>query len=825
MFAPTSGTVVLDPESEDAENQIKREAWIESMHRTAPGTSWRKIENKNQREFLRKRKKNPSRDGQEIIADGLLYGEWSELGSRNQAGSVHVTEYDPETDLIWTIADGGSIFKGKRDGTKWEVVNQDHNFSRHVLKFIPTGTGKRLIASIDGIPVYSLDDGKQWLFSTGIDIPDDGFSGTRDYLIQEKGAEINILCLSKRDYWSSYHLYISKDQGLTYSSIADLETHESKNLALMQPNHSDRIFLMTKGNQSKAVIKEIDVENETLNVIASSDLILGQDERAFFTGYATDSLLTFLSIDNENKLNISSDLGQTWDNKGNLGTRPWEVGLFVSPSNPSAIFFGEVECHKAIAGGLFWEKVNEWGAYYNDINGALHADIMYFNEFNTKDGTPFQLISNHGGLSISYDYLETLNNIGLKGLNVSQYYDVKTDPRDKNFIYAGTQDQGFQRGRIDPGNGPNDLEQVTSGDFGHITFSRDGEGMWYVYPGGSVSFYNDPQNGTQTASYQVDSDNESVWIPPLQEIPGSSENKIYMAGGNAEGGPGSYIIELRYWAGGIQKRNLPFDFFDYSNGEVSAIEVSPLNPALMYASTTNGFFFYSTDAGENWELSMIVAPEPHYLYGTTIHASQIDENVVYIGGSGYNNPAIYYSNDMGQTFKAFDKDLPSTLVLELTANEDESLFFAATEAGPFVYLRDTESWHSLKGMAAPTTRYWSVEWIEEDQIARFGTYGRGAWDFQVQEPVAIKNLSQDQTSFKIFPNPVGNDLNIEFLDFENEVHINIFNSVGQLVLEMEHNSIKESNKTSIDVSNLNAGNYIIYIGGENNFISQSFIKG
>jgi len=824
MPAPTSGTVVLDPESEDADNQLKRELWIESMHRTAEGTSWRKIELQNRQEQIRARKNNVSRDGQEEIADGLLYGEWFELGSQNQAGSVHVTEYDAEADQIWTVADGGTIYKGNRDGSWWGVVNQDYRFSSHVLKFIPFNDGRRLIASIEGIPAYSNDDGQNWFFSSGIDVPSDGFSGTRNYVIHENGEDVTILCLSKRDYWSPFHIYISKDEGETYKSIKELDSHESRNFVLMSPNNSNQVFLMSKGGASRAIVHEVDVENEVVIELFESELILGQDERIFFTGYQENQVLTFLSVDKENRLNISTDLGQTWKVNGNLGVRPWSVGLFVCLSDPTQMFFGEVECHKALGGGLLWNKVNNWGDYYSDVEGALHADIMYFNEFYTSDNVPFQLVSNHGGLSISYNYLETVQNIGLKGLNVSQYYDVKTDPRDPDFIYAGSQDQGFQRGRIDPENGPSDLDQVISGDYGHITFSRDGEGMWFVYPGGSVSFYNNPQFGVQTASYNVESDNESVWIPPLQNIPGSSENKIYMAGGSDEGGAGSYIIELRYWAGGIQSRNLPFDFFDYSGGEVCAIEVSPINPFLMYASTTDGSFFYSTDGGENWELSMIIAPTPHYLYGTTIHASQVDENVVYIGGSGYNNPAVYYSNDMGQTFVAFDKGLPSTLVLELTANEDESMFFAATEAGPFVYLRDSESWHSLYGQAAPNTRYWSVEWIEQDQIARFGTYGRGAWDFQVQEFVANENLNEVQTNFKVFPNPVGSILNIESLNFGNHTDIKIFNTLGQLVLNMEKTATREATSVSIDVSNLNPGNYTITIVEGNDSSSQSFIK-
>ena len=813
-------------ESEETENQDAREEWIESMHRTAEGTSWRKIELQNRLELIKQKKNISSRDGEvEVLADSLLCGEWFELGSKNQSGSVHVTEYVPETDLIWTIADGGTLYKGKRDGSQWTVVNDDYEFGRPLLKFIPYQGGKRLVASISGIPAYSDDEGENWNLSTGIQIPDERFSGTRNYIVQEIGNDVNILCLSRESRDSIYHLYLSRDFGVTYKDIKNCGTSLTRSLALMSPNHSDRIFLMTKGDDFKATIEEVFVETETTTVVAQPDLLLGEDERTFLAGYQEGSELTLLSLDVDNHFQESKDLGQTWTDKGQIDARPWSVGFYVCPSNPEMMFFGGFECYRSPLGGQFWTKINDWVDYYDDVYGSLHADIMYFNEFQTSNGTPFQLISNHGGLSISYNYLQTVENIGLEGLNVSQYYDVRTDPTDKNYIYAGSQDQGWQRGRIDQGDGPYDLEQATSGDFGHFVFTNEGDNLWMIYPTGRVRYYEYPKTQTYGELYEIDSENESVWLPPMVGIPGSSENKVYVAGGSATGGPGSYIIELTYAGFSYTARNLPFDFYDYSEGEVSAIEVSPLNPNLMYASTTNGFFFYSTDAGQNWELSMIVAPEPHYLYGTSIYASQIDENVVYIAGSGYDNPAIYYSDDMGQTFTAFDEGLPSTLVFELTANNDETMFFAATELGPFVYLQETDSWHSMHGKAAPTTRYWSVEWLSQERIARFGTYGRGIWDFQVNDAEVVMNVNttKEQIAFKIFPNPVGETLNIELPDPKIDF-VHVYNSIGQLVLNKSFNNTEVSTLISLDVSKFEAGNYVVKLGRGNAITSKTMIK-
>ena len=49
------------------------------------------------------------------------------------------------------------------------------------------------------------------------------------------------------------------------------------------------------------------------------------------------------------------------------------------------------------------------------------------------------------------------------------------------------------------------------------------------------------------------------------------------------------------------------------------------------------------------------------------------------------------------------------------------------------------------GVSAPDQTYWSVEYIDEINTARFGTYGRGIWDFVIDEFIIIDgdaNLDQ-----------------------------------------------------------------------------------
>jgi hypothetical protein len=114
---------------------------------------------------------------------------------------------------------------------------------------------------------------------------------------------------------------------------------------------------------------------------------------------------------------------------------------------------------------------------------------------------------------------------------------------------------------------------------------------------------------------------------------------------------------------------------------------------------------------------------------------------VYLGGSGYSNPGVYKSTNNGQTFTAINTGLPNTLVFGLAANDDESQIYAATEVGPYVYIVSENKWYSMSGTGAPDQTYWSVEYISSTKTVRFGTYGRGIWDFKIQNSNVAPTVS------------------------------------------------------------------------------------
>jgi hypothetical protein len=314
-----------------------------------------------------------------------------------------------------------------------------------------------------------------------------------------------------------------------------------------------------------------------------------------------------------------------------------------------------------------------------------------------------------------------VQSLSLNGLGVSQYYSTYTSRFEPYHIYVGSQDQGFQRHLGEDTGGILDYEQVISGDYGHIVSSDEGYSIWMVYPGFAI-YYGDITNNSNYVSWDFTSSGQ-LWLPPIMNDPFYS-NICYLGGGGLNGG--NHMIKMTANVGGMSILELSYNF----NGTISAMAYSPIDNDYWYVLTINGEFYASTDGGSSWTISSnFTGPESHYFYGATIHPSNMYLGTVIIGGSGYSNPPVFKTTNNGQTFSSMRTGLPSTLIFDIEGIPDESLLFAATEVGPYVYSADDNSWSDMSELAAPDQSYWTVEYIHGIYTARFGTYGRGIWDY------------------------------------------------------------------------------------------------
>lgn len=107
-----------------------------------------------------------------------------------------------------------------------------------------------------------------------------------------------------------------------------------------------------------------------------------------------------------------------------------------------------------------------------------------------------------------------------------------------------------------------------------------------------------------------------------------------------------------------------------------------------------------------------------------------------------------------------------------------------------------------------------------------GQLGNGSSALNASTPVSItcpttlgiNNSVLDNSSFKVFPNPTANFLNIETPIDTNEFNFKIIDMLGNVVLENNENS------NNINIQNLSKGMYIIQLFIDDKNFQQKFIK-
>jgi len=775
----------------------RRREWIERMHRTAPGVNWRRMDQETRqrknKEKLAERaalvaggKFNGAADYVETVADGELQGIWKERGSNNLSGRMMTLDVDFSDGLIYAGSAGGNIWVGDLNGNNWNSINDYLQFNEIIMvRRLPYGNGKRLIVAQKTPPkiYFTDDDGLTWHSAGGLGMLGNNGQLIRCIVLNDVNHTLYLLGSSNQ---SSSAFYKSTDQGQSFTKIADFN-HPANRCDLWTPRYgspkvyilgSDKIYRRGPGDIPSA-FGTIPISGFSLSSIYKTNL----------TGCAVGSsvyLYALYGSGGDSHIYGSDNGGYQWTSNGILsGETPFARNSFAcSNQNPGWLYCGGTDCFRSYDGGQNWTRYNHWWEYYSHPESKLHADIPGIDVVQNPQGDEFALISTDGGIFASYDSTTAVYNISMSGLRISQYYDTYTNRNNPLVVFAASQDQGFQRTLHDPGNLIN-FNQLISGDYSHIVSGDGGSSVWTVYPSFALYFPFASTISSQHFSWNFVGNNY-LWMPPLMEDPDSS-GSVYLGGGGSSGG--AHIWHLSFGSSGISAQELPYNFAGSAPYvSVSAMAYSPLNPDYRYVLTSNGRFFYSFDAGISWTHSQAFnGPPGHWLFGSAIVASPVTPGRVYIAGSGYSNPPVYVSDDHGATFNSLSSGLPHTMVYDLAATQDDKFLFAASEVGPFVYVDSLGSWFDLAGISGPDQTYFSVDYVPAINTARFATYGRGIWDFQMGSSTAISpkeitSVIPMDLELTNYPNPFNSSTTINYrINKAGPVEIEIYTTTGQLV--------------------------------------------
>jgi hypothetical protein len=816
---PTDESIVMRDQSDDA--RLKRhelkDKFFADMHRAAPNFDWETADiNYRLQQSLHAKSalKSARTNDDDSLANGFLIGKWNERGSSNQSGRILMADYVEDEDLLYSTSQGGNLWKGNLNGTNWQVLNDKVNVGgSQFLKVVKKDSLRRILIGTNNKYFYYTDDeGGNYHISNGLDNVQGWGSIRKSIILNNTNRRIYTLN-HEWDYsnWGAImRLYYSDDLGENFHKM------DSFRINTHGPTNRYDIWTPTYGKHGAYLI----VADSILYLDSVQTTITGLGKisnspggYSLLTGFAKQNECILYAYINR-QIFKSSNNGVDWayvDSTKNTPFRNTSFACSIQDSNK--LYLGGVNCYYSNNGGKNWNLVNEWWKYYGSEEDQLHADVPSISEF-WKNGATVTIINTDGGLYKSLNKMNTVQNLSLHGHNVSQYYSVYTNKNSTNFIYAGSQDQGFQRTSSD-NQGILDFEQIISGDYGHIVSTDGGESFWTNYPG-FTDFYADGRYGLKESRWNFTSMQGHYWIPPMQADP-VNNNVAYLAGGYISPPAGSYIIKLSSMGTSITPTQLPFNFRTQNDEQISAIKISPKNPQKWFVLTNKGNFFYSHDNGQNFTKSSGLnnGPEAHYFYGASIYASYNDEDLLYIAGSGYSNPPAFKSSDGGISFTAANDSLPHTLVFQITGTKDDSLLFAATEVGAFVYVAHENRWYDMQGSAGPNQRYWTVEYLDNLKTVRFGTHGRGIWDFERKKDEAIVSLNEKNytTSISLFPNPASNSIQINTASTEN-LQMEVYSLSGKLVYS---NSLVSSNFT-LNTSSYKRGTYIVLFKSKNEII-------
>ncbi len=710
LFPPAQGS---DPElaagQDEDGNQERRREWMEERHRAAPGVDWRALERQNALDA--EARKDAARQSRSFSA-----GSWAEVGSRNQAGNVLTLTRTEDRSTLYAGSARGGVWKSPAAGNDWTAISDQVEGGVAHLVAVPTGGTPVLVRCAGGKLLRSVDDGISWETPSGVQ----NLSDSRRLLMLDDASH-TLLLLAKRTGW---RLLRSTDAGASWTEVRDLSGY-TPDLWTPRDQLGD-VYLCDKDRLWRSSNGGLSFTSFGAKIPTSASQVLLGGHEAGGPGQVFSVALQPIH-GNGWQLWRTEDAGATWTHPSDLPGM-WSA-FCTGTQSTKLIAYGGVDMYYSRDSGQSFQTVNSWSEYYGDPDGKLHADIMSITavpESSLSYGERWY-INCHGGSWESTDRLRTVRNLSLETLGVSQYYSTWTSRRDPNVIAAGAQDQGYQWGVTPPPSGQAgpyaDFDQLISGDYGHISSSDGSHDLVYSdYPGFVLVQEGEVNPSLITVDFPGSFDGQ--WLPFMVADP--TEKKSF------------YLLGKKIWrytrTGARAWTPVQHSNYDFS-GTLSCLEFSPLDPHRAWACTTDGRIFYSTDGAVNWTQSADTGPGSHYFYGTSLVASERNIDEVWIAGSGYSSPIVRFSDDGGVSWRTRAANLPRTLAYCLVEGPDGSgSMFLGTENGAWEWDPVAKQWNDILGAQGPITTYWSVETVPSRNVIRFGTYGRGVWDYSPGTP-------------------------------------------------------------------------------------------
>lgn len=407
---------------------------------------------------------------------------------------------------------------------------------------------------------------------------------------------------------------------------------------------------------------------------------------------------------------VSDTGGATWQDKQAVGL-PEEFSYFVAadPANAAIVYVGMRDLYKSIDGGETFTNVTK--GYKPDGNFDPAHSTSHVDQHALAFAPDALYLGNDGGIFRSKDGAATFTSLS-GTLSLVQAYGVSAHPTDPAAIFLGTQDNGLERRDPD-----GRWRELITGDYGSIVFDpNDDDTIATNYVEGLILAFFDRGDAyldtlaTNSTFHESQEGGRISFIAPFESL--RSAGMLYF---------GTWRLYMSQDFG--RSWFTPGGGPDLTKGEpdtLGAIGVSVTKPNVIYTGSMQGRVMVTRNGGASWS-SANGLPDRAV---RVITVDPTNEDIAYIGFSGYATDHVFRTADGGVSWTALDAGLPDVPVNALLLDGGE--LYAGTDIGVFRYLLADREWtYFSNGMPPVIVTDFAVT---ADRTIIAGTHGRGAYE-------------------------------------------------------------------------------------------------
>jgi len=407
-----------------------------------------------------------------------------------------------------------------------------------------------------------------------------------------------------------------------------------------------------------------------------------------------------------------------WSTTGNgTGGQGWyDIAIDASPSNADEIIAGGVNSWKSTNGGANWVLNSHW--YGGGGKPYVHADLHYV--LYTSGTTCF--LGTDGGVSKTSNNGQNWTEIN-GNMNIAQIYKIGLASNNSSKLITGHQDNGSNLL-----NGSN-WSQVYGGD-GMDCFIDWNNNNTLVASTQNGGFTRSINGGANWSAIVSGLSGNPAWVAPIVQDP-LSANTYYCGYQNVfkstnQGNTWTIISNF--------------------NTTLDEIKVSPLNPNIIFATSTNAIW-KTSNGGTTW--SNIT---PTNLIGnnqiTDLTMDNLNPNNIYITLSGYSaGIKVLASYNGGSTWINYSQGLPNipTNCIVYLKNSPQGLYIG-TDVGVYYREANMSNWISyFTGL--PNIIVQDLEIYYSTGKLRAATYARGVWETNLYSNPTSPPIAAFNTQF------------------------------------------------------------------------------